>query len=253
VNRKRLNESLESTVELEDPYTLFVFAMNAAQTREKYITRLDRFFRFIDVQGNSTEKRCKAFAEFAKKDNKWVLNNILRFLQTYKDRVDRREISGATLRNYVKTIKLFCEMNDILIPWKKITRGLPRGRKFADDRAPTIEEIHRLTDYPDRRTKAIVHTMCSSGIRQGAWDYLRWGHIIPIKRENAIVAAKIRVYVEDDEEYFSFITPEAYYELQKWISYRENTGENINVIHYRYPYFIFSYMLFDCYSQSHSL
>jgi hypothetical protein len=52
------------------------------------------------------------------------LNNILRFLQVYKDRVDRKEISGATLRNYVKTIKLFCEMNDILIPWKKITRGL---------------------------------------------------------------------------------------------------------------------------------
>src|SRR5438067_773245 len=47
--RKRLNESSESTV--EDPYSLFVFAMNAAQTREKYVTRLDRFFRFINVQG----------------------------------------------------------------------------------------------------------------------------------------------------------------------------------------------------------
>jgi hypothetical protein len=65
-------------------------------------------------------------------------------LQIYKERVERKEISGATLRNYVKTIKLFCEMNEILIPWKKVTRGLPRGRKYADDRAPTIEEIHRL-------------------------------------------------------------------------------------------------------------
>jgi hypothetical protein len=50
--------------------------------------------------------------------------------------------------------------------------------------------------------------MCSSGIRLGAWDYLRWGHITPIKRENEIVAAKIRVYAEDDGEYFSFITPD---------------------------------------------
>jgi len=227
VKKKRLNyESSESTI--EDPYSLFVFAMNAAQTREKYITRLDRFFRFINLQGNTIEERSRSFAEIAKKDNnKWVLNNVLGFLLIYKERVERKEISGATLRNYVKSIKLFCEMNDILIPWKKITRGLPKGRKFADDRAPTIEEIYRLIEYPDRRIKAIVYTMCSSGIRLGAWDYLRWGHIIPIKRENTIVAAKIRVYAEDDEEYFSFITPEAYYELEKWICYRKNSGETI--------------------------
>jgi hypothetical protein len=102
VNKKRLNESLEST--LEDPYSLFVFAMNATQTREKYITRLERFFHLINVQGNTIEGRCRYFAEIAKKDNKWVLNNVLRFLQIYKERVERKEISGATLRNYVKTI-----------------------------------------------------------------------------------------------------------------------------------------------------
>jgi integrase len=227
VKKKILDESLESTI--EDPYSLFIFAMNAAQTREKYVTRLDRFFHFINVLGTTIEERCRTFAEIAMKDNnnKWVLNNVLRFLQTYKERVERKEISGATLRNYVKSIKLFCEMNDILVPWKKITRGLPKGRKFADDRAPTIEEIHRLIEYPDRRIKAIVYTMCSSGIRLGAWDYLRWGHVIPIKRENALVAAKIRVYAEDDDEYFSFITPEAYYELQKWICYRRKSGETM--------------------------
>ena len=42
-----------------------------------------------------------------------------------------------------------------------------------------------------------------------------------------IIAAKVRVYAEDEEEYFSFITPEAYHELQKWISYRSNSGEII--------------------------
>jgi hypothetical protein len=78
--------------------------MNATQTREKYITRLERFFHLINVQGNTIEGRCRYFAEIAKKDNKWVLNNVLRFLQIYKERVERKEISGATLRNYVKTI-----------------------------------------------------------------------------------------------------------------------------------------------------
>ena len=34
-------------------------------------------------------------------------------------RVEKEEITGATLRNFVKTIKLFCEMSDIPIQWKK--------------------------------------------------------------------------------------------------------------------------------------
>jgi hypothetical protein len=37
--------------------------------------------------------------------------------------------------------------------------------------------------------------MASSGIRLGAWDYLRWGDIRPIEIDGKIVAAKIIVYV----------------------------------------------------------
>jgi hypothetical protein len=39
-----------------------------------------------------------------------ALTNILRFLQYQKDRVEQQQITGATLRNFVKPIKLFCEM-----------------------------------------------------------------------------------------------------------------------------------------------
>lgn len=55
-------------------------------------------------------------------------------------------------------------MANISIPWKKITRGLPTGRRYADDRIPTIEEIRKIVEYPGRRIKTIVYTMTSSGI-----------------------------------------------------------------------------------------
>ena len=87
----------------------------------------------------------------------------MRFAQAQKERVEKGEISPATLRNYIKAVKLFCEMNDIAIAWKKITRGLPKARRFADDRAPTLNEIRRIIDYPDRRIKPLVYTMTSSG------------------------------------------------------------------------------------------
>jgi hypothetical protein len=58
-------------------------------------------------------------------------------------------------------------MADIQITWKKITRGLPKGKNYADDRIPTLDEIQKLLEYADRRIKSIVYTMTSSGIRLG--------------------------------------------------------------------------------------
>jgi site-specific recombinase XerC len=63
--------------------------------------------------------------------------------------------------------------------------------------------------------------MTSSGIRLSAWDYLKWNHIVPVSRENQIVAAQIVVYGDDDDEYFSFISREAFEALEKWMAYRK--------------------------------
>ena len=43
--------------------------------------------------------------------------------------------------------------------------------------------------------------MCSSGIRLGAWDFLQWKHVTPMQIAGEIVAAKLLVYPNDNEEY----------------------------------------------------
>ncbi len=71
--------------------------------------------------------------------------------------------------------------------------------------------------------------MVSSGIRLGAWDYLKWKHIIPINDEKGeIVAAKIIVYAGEVDEYYCFITEEAYSSLLDWMKFREEYGEKIS-------------------------
>jgi hypothetical protein len=105
---------------------------------------------------------------------------------------------------------------------------LPKVKRYADDRAPTYDEIKKICDYPNRRMKALIFTMSSSGIRLGAWDYLQWKHITPIQVNGKIIAAKKNVYAATEEEYYSFITPEAYYESEKWINFRRESGEVIN-------------------------
>ncbi len=211
-----------------DPWSLYIYAMKAPMTRDRYKTRLAKFLDFIGMEGESSEDKARTFAKKSIVDFNWAFSSLLRFIQFQKERVEKKEITGATVRNYVKSIKLYCEMADIPIPWKKITRGLPKGKKYADDRIPTIEEIRKLVEYPDRRIKAIVYTMASSGIRIGAWDFLQWGHVRPHIKDGEAVAAKLLVYAGEDEEYFTFISREAWQALNSWMNYRASSGELIN-------------------------
>ena len=150
---------VEGSTSEQDPYSLFLYAMNSPVTRDRYTTRLKRFFVFIGIEGTSIEERCRVFVE--------------------------------------------------------------KGRKWADDRCPTIEEIRMIVDYPDRRIKPIVYTMVSSGIRLGAWDYLRWGHICPIhNNDHDLLAAKILVCGGEEEQYTTYISPEAYNALFDWMDFR---------------------------------
>ncbi|MGC1135165.1 MAG: tyrosine-type recombinase/integrase [Nitrososphaeraceae archaeon] len=184
------------------------------------------FFGYLNIDGD-TEECFEILTRKAKADITWLVNGIFRYLQVHKGRVEHKEISTATLRNYIKPIRLYCDQMDIPIPWKKLLRGMPKGRRYANDRAPTLDEIKRVLAYPDRRIKPIVCVMSSSGIRLSAWDYLKWKHIIPLSRNGRIVAAKILVYAEDDDEYFSFISQEAFEALQDWINYRKASGEEV--------------------------
>jgi hypothetical protein len=210
-----------------EPMELFTYAIKSPITKDRYLNRLSNFFEYLNLQGPIEDQAKDLMMQIRNNEPTWITAKIMSYMQYHKERSERSEISEATIRNYYKPVKLFFEMNDVIIPWKKITRGLPRGRKFASDRAPTIEEIQKLIEYPDRRIRAIVFTMCSSGIRVGAWDYLRWKDIIPMEQEGKVVASKIIVYSGDKDQYTSFISLEAYTELKKWIDYRIDSGEKI--------------------------
>jgi len=223
-------ENQTTTTPTTDAWTMYLYSLKSPVSKQKYPQRLAKFFVFAGLpQDISIEQQSKLFVVKATAvgDTNWAFNTILNFVMTQLERVNRKEIVIATLRGYLKSIKLFCDVADIPIAWKRITRGLPRGRKFADDRAPTIEEIRKLCEYPDRRIKAIIYSMASGGFRVGAWDYLKWGHVIPIERSGKIVAAKMSIYSGEDEEYFTFISYEAYNELAKWMEFRQQSGEQI--------------------------
>ena len=72
----------------------------------------------------------------------------------------------------MKAVRLLLEMNDVSLNWKKIRRVLPRARRYALDRIPTVEEIREIVEAADVRERALTFVFVSSGIREGAIEHL---------------------------------------------------------------------------------
>src|SRR5215212_8325303 len=194
-----------------------MYALKSSEARRQYPKRLKMLFDYLKLQGQ-LEEQAKVFLDNAKQMGiQWAQDAIMIFLDFHKERVRSKELAAGTLKNYYRAAKLFCEMSDLTLNWKRISKGLPKAKNSSNDRAPTVEEIRKLVEYPDRRIKSIVYVMASGGFRLGAWDYLQWKHVKPITNEKEeVMAAKLVIYANEPEEYYTFITPEAYFAMKDW-------------------------------------
>ena len=221
-----------ATTKIKEPVSYAFKYLNSPYAKRQYPRRLKLFFDHLELAGE-LEEQGQAFLDKARDNPQWAQESIIDFIDFHKKRVLKKELAAGTLMNFFQPIKLFCEMNDLTtLNWKRLSKALPKTKSHSsNDRAPTIEEIRKLVEYPDRRLKPLVYVMCSSGIRLGAWDYLRWKHITPIEQQQdgkkIVVAAKMIVYAGESDEYYTFISPEAYYALKDYLDVRALHGEKI--------------------------
>lgn len=59
-----------------EPWSLFIYTMKAPMTRDRYQTRVAKFFEFIGIEGITIQERASNFVSKAKDDSTWALNNI---------------------------------------------------------------------------------------------------------------------------------------------------------------------------------
>jgi integrase len=206
---------------------MYLYPAEASKDTAK--RRLRMFLDFAGIKGSELRERFLIFANKAKSDIHWCEELVYAYLSNLREQYeDGRKISAGTIKNRKVVVKNLLEILKIPFDWKLVSRGLPKPERYSNDRAPTLDEIRKIVEYNDRRIKPIVLTMSSSGIRLGAWEYLKWKHIVPIEREGKVICALIEVYAGTDSQYPTLVTKEAFDSLKGWMGFREASGEKIN-------------------------
>jgi hypothetical protein len=110
-----LDQSSPKTVlDQENPLAMFMYALKASESKRQYPKRLKVFLDFLtsknELAHSDLENQCRAFMTKSLTDQKWANSKLMDFVLYQKERVYKDEIVYATIRNYLKTVKLFLEI-----------------------------------------------------------------------------------------------------------------------------------------------
>jgi hypothetical protein len=208
-------------------YQLFKNAIRSEKSFQLYKQYLFHFCEFIKM--TTEEIATKYNSARVTKESIKFQHMVEDYAVLLQSKVKNQDISAKTCVVMIPPVKLFCEMNDIILNWRKIGKLLPRGSSNALDEAYTREQIRRMLEFADLRTKIPILFMASGGMRLGGFQSLTDDCINPIYDEKTgkLLAAHIVIYKGTDEEYDTFISPEAYHVYEEYRNLRIKFGEKI--------------------------
>jgi hypothetical protein len=103
------------TEQAANPLSQFLYALKAPETKRQWPNRLKIVFNFLGLHGDLDEQ-AKQFMNLCKEGGMTTTQNrLIEFISYQVQRSQKGEISLSTIPNYLKAIKLFCEMNDIQV------------------------------------------------------------------------------------------------------------------------------------------
>ena len=145
-------------------------------------------------------------------------DRLINFIITNKE----KGISWGALHNYVAPISKFYLINDISLNLNRVKRFMPEKVKLRKDRAYTTEEIHKILELTNERTRALILLLSSSGMRLGGVVGLE---ILDLEDKGDIY--KITVYTNTNSEYQTYTTSEAKKSIENYFNIRRMHGENV--------------------------
>ena len=178
------------------------------------------------------------FAKLAEAKPREADKILYRFTDKLKARVKAGELRPLSLTNFISPVKLFCFANDATgLNWMMIWKALGATGGKGKDRPPSVEEVKEILKRVDLRDRVAILIMLSGGVRIGAFaDPRSDGSERPMMlkdfepmndEKGRLQAVRLTVYPGETQEYFTFITPEAWGTLRDYLADREKRGEKI--------------------------
>jgi integrase len=195
----------------QQEYLNFINSLRSEATITNYRRALSHYMRFANTTNVS---------ELLKQDNKAIESQIIKYLLSMRE----QKLCRGTLNLRLAALKKLCDMNDVLLNWKKISQYLGQDSKRFKDRAYTTEEIQQLLTKADERMRVVILLLASTGMRIGAVPDLKIRNLSKIESCNIY---QVTVYENAKEEYYCFTTAECAAAIDSYLQYRERHYENI--------------------------
>ncbi len=210
-----------TTVLAGNSYVNMLDAVKSKVSRLTYGRTLRLYCEFTQMD---TDK----LIEIANKDLPGATEQVKTYMRHLKERVEvKKDLQPKSVALYFSTVKLLYTMNDILMNWTKISKMMPE-KTTQEDRAYRKEEIDKILKVADIREKVIVLLLATAGLRIGALPDLKVKHLSPMNsKDGKLLAARLTVYPNTPDEYFTFITPECYTAIQEYLEYRKRNHEKV--------------------------
>jgi integrase len=196
-------------------YRIFIEGLKSPVTKAAYSYALQKYMNHLNVSNPDDLLTIQ-------ENPKIIQNQIINYLIKLKN--PPHSLRYATRSQYLAAIMTFYELNDVALSKKKIYRYLGEEERPIENRGYSIEEISKMLDVCDERTRAIILVLASTGIRIRA--------IIDLKLEDLILIPdyhiyQVRVYSDSNQRYLTFTTPEAARAVDVYLKYRERFGERL--------------------------
>ncbi|CAN5505459.1 hypothetical protein BH18THE1_BH18THE1_17280 [soil metagenome] len=203
------SKPMEILDENSDAFFNFINSLDSGYTKESYKFYLEKFLLYYKLD----------LVSLLKLPPQDISKLVIKYLVNKK-------ISRQYKNLIISTLKHACEVNDIILNWKKIKKFISSEKSGNEtngrDRGYTHEEIKKLVDSVDQRIRTMFLILVSTGMRIGALHSIKVGDL---ERTDNIY--KITVYSGDNEEYFTFCTPECCKEIDLYLDFRKRHQEQI--------------------------
>jgi hypothetical protein len=93
-----------------NPLDSFMYALKSSEARRQYPKKLKMFFDFLKLP-SSLESQAEGFLNKSRNNVQWSEDRLMRFLDSHKEMVIRKELAAGTLKNYYRAAKLFFQSN----------------------------------------------------------------------------------------------------------------------------------------------